>query len=105
MSKLYSKEITCCLVCPHQQSIVFTHYCMLDKERVLDDISEIPLWCKLKSIKLGIPSLDLLEEYLRKGYYIEFQDNECILFHENGDAFISGDTLREMLINLIMADE
>ena len=56
-----------------------------------------------KDIKLDIPSLDLLEAYLRNGYYIEFQD-ECILFHENGVVFISGDTLREMLVNLIMAD-
>ena len=54
--------------------------------------------------KVGIPSLDILEEYLRNGYYIEIQDNEVILFHADGNGFVSGDTLREMLINLIFCD-
>ena len=54
--------------------------------------------------ELEIPSLDLLEGYLRNSYYIEIQDNEVILFHADGNGFVSGDTLREMLINLIFCD-
>ena len=69
--------------------------------------------------KLDIPSLDILEEYLRRGYYIDFQDDsnillhpdgnhaedeQCILFDAMGEGFVVGQTLREMLVNLIMAD-
>jgi len=55
--------------------------------------------------KLDIPSLDILEEYLRRGFYIDFEDNKCVLFQECGECFVYGDTLREMLVNLIMADD
>ena len=51
-----------------------------------------------------IPCLDILEEYLRDGFYIAFQDGACVLFQQDGDLFVSGITLREMLINLILAD-
>ena len=54
--------------------------------------------------KVDIPSLGILEEYLRNGYYIEIQDNEVILFRADGDGFVSGDTLRAMLVNLIFSD-
>ena len=57
------------------------------------------------SSMIDIPSLDILEEYLRRGFYIGFEDNKCVLFQECGDCFVSGDTLREMLVNLIMADD
>ena len=54
--------------------------------------------------KIEIPSLDILEEYLRNGYYIDFNPTDCCLFEECGELFVSGTTLREMLVNLIMAD-
>ena len=54
--------------------------------------------------ELPIPSLDILEEYLRNGYYIDFYSIGCCLFEEGGEGFVSGATLREMLVNLIMTD-
>ena len=54
--------------------------------------------------ELPIPSLVILEEYLKNGYYIECQYDKCCLFKEWDELFVSGKTLREMLVNLIMAD-
>ena len=54
--------------------------------------------------ELPIPSLDILEGYLRNDYYIYFNSNGCFLFEGCGELFVSGATLREMLVNLIMAD-
>ena len=53
---------------------------------------------------IDIPSLDILEEYLRNDYYIYFNSDSCCLFEGCGELFVSGATLREMLVNLIMAD-
>jgi len=55
-------------------------------------------------MKLDIPCLDVLEEYLRDGYTIEFKDDVCYLMTKKGHSFVSGETLRNMIVNLVMAD-
>ena len=55
-------------------------------------------------MKLDIPCLDVLDEYLFDGYYIIYELGKVYLFDKYGKSFVYGDTLRDMLVNLIMAD-
>jgi hypothetical protein len=50
------------------------------------------------------PVFDILENYLAGGAYIAHQDGEWSLCHPNGEAHVSGKTIREMLVNLILRD-
>jgi hypothetical protein len=50
------------------------------------------------------PVLDLLESYLAGGAYIAHQDGEWLLCHPSGEAHVSGETIRALLVNLIMVD-
>ena len=53
MIKLYIREISCCLDCPHKKTVVYTHYCMFeDKGKPLDDIYKIPDWCPLEDVEV-----------------------------------------------------
>lgn len=54
--------------------------------------------------RLLYPVFDLLESYLAGGAYIAHQDGEWLLCHPNGEAHVSGPTIRAMLVNLIMRD-
>jgi len=60
---------------------------------------------KLKSL---IPALDLLQDRLSQGCYIEHQDGKWWLFNgvaeKHGEGICSGETIREMLINLIFVN-
>ena len=51
-----------------------------------------------------IPSLDLLQSRLEDGCKIKKQDGVWYLFEQNGEGVCSGETIREMLINLIFVD-
>ncbi len=51
-----------------------------------------------------IPSLDLLQERLDDQCYIKLQGGRWHLLGEDGDSICSGETVREMLINLIFSE-
>ena len=54
MIKLYIREISCCLDCPHKKTVVYTHYCMFeDKGKPLDGIYKIPDWCQLEDVEVN----------------------------------------------------
>lgn len=50
------------------------------------------------------PVFDILESYLAGGAYIAHQDGEWLLCHPSGEAHVKGETIRAMLVNLIMVD-
>ena len=49
-----------------------------------------------------IPSLDRLEEQLRAGAEIIWHDERWVLVTRDGETICYGDSIRKMLINLIM---
>ncbi len=52
-----------------------------------------------------IPALDLLQTRLRQGARIEFQDGKWWLFGKDAGPFVcSGNTVRDLLVNLIWLD-
>ena len=61
---------------------------------------------KIRSIAFNaaIPSLDLLQARLEQGCEIVEQDSRWYLFDREGEYVTSGDTVREMIINLIFTD-
>ena len=52
-----------------------------------------------------IPVLDRLEQWLARGARIVYQDNEWHIFKASGDGVVSGNTIRELLIELIFHEE
>lgn len=50
------------------------------------------------------PVFDLLETYLTGGAYIAHQDGEWLLCNPDGSGIASGKSIREMLVNFIMAE-
>jgi hypothetical protein len=50
------------------------------------------------------PVLDLLEAHLDGGAYIFRGDNLWMLCHPNGGVHVFGETIRAMLVNLIMLE-
>jgi len=50
------------------------------------------------------PVFDILENYLAGGAYIAHQDGEWLLCHPSGEVHVRGETIRAMLVNLIMRD-
>jgi len=51
-----------------------------------------------------IPALDLLQSRLESGCEISFEDGRWCLFDNDGEGVTSGETVREMLVNLIFTD-
>ena len=51
-----------------------------------------------------IPALDRLQERLDDQCYIKLQEGRWHLFGEDGESICSGDTVREILINLIFSE-
>lgn len=49
-------------------------------------------------------SIDILEKYLKDGYYIVCQDGCFILFKEDGNGYVASNTLHEMIVNLVAVD-
>jgi hypothetical protein len=49
----------------------------------------------------AIPALDLLQACLESGGVFNYQDGAWWLFDEHGEGICSGDTIREMLVNLV----
>ena len=61
-------------------------------------------WESLKIIAQMIPALDRLQDRLEAGDRIVFQDGKWRLFDSEGEQVCSGDSIRDMLISLIMVD-
>ena len=61
---------------------------------------------KIRSIAFNavIPGIDLLQERLEDGCDIKEQGDKWHLFDHYGECVTSGDTVREMIINLIFTD-
>ena len=61
---------------------------------------------KIRAIAFNaaIPSLDLLQTMLEAGCEIKEQDSRWYLFDRDGEYVTSGDTVREMIVNLIFTD-
>ena len=61
---------------------------------------------KIRSIAFNavIPALDLLQTRLDAGCLITEQDSRWYLFDRDGETVTSGDTVREMIVNLIFTD-
>jgi len=51
------------------------------------------------------PVFDILQELLHYGATIKEQDGRWHLFAKNGEGIISGTTLREMCVNLVLMDD
>ena len=51
-----------------------------------------------------IPAIDLLEKRLENGCEIVRQDKKWYLFDDEGEPITNGETLRDILINLIFLD-
>ncbi len=56
------------------------------------------------SIDKFYPVLDLLEDKLSEGYYIQYQTAYWHLFDPKGNSHCQGSSIREMLVNLIFTD-
>ena len=65
-------------------------------------MKEITALCD--AVEGAIPSLDLLEAHLEKGAYIAKQEDKWYLFTKGGDGIVSGETIRNMLMNLIFLE-
>lgn len=105
-------KVESCEVCPRLtwRNLV-EPYCTLMNMKIID-ISKypiIPSWCSLEDDLT--PALDILQGYLEKNYYIDYEYGEhyggknVFLFQGNGDLFASGKTIKELLINLINLDK
>jgi len=51
------------------------------------------------------PVFDILESLLQRGCTIQEQDDRWWLFDKDGEGVISGQTLRDMCVNLVMMDD
>lgn len=51
-----------------------------------------------------IPSLDRLQERMEGGCYLAKQDGKWWLFGPDGEGLVCGETLRDVLINLVWLD-
>ncbi len=51
-----------------------------------------------------IPSMDILQEKLEEGADIAQEDSRWYLYRRDGEMVVSGDSVREMLINLIFSE-
>ena len=56
------------------------------------------------AVENAIPALDRLQDRLEQGAKIVFQDDRWCLFQKDGEFICSGETIREMLMNLIFVD-
>lgn len=65
-------------------------------------MKEITALCA--AVEGAVPSLDLLEAHLDKGAYIAKQEDRWHLFAKDGDGIVSGETIRNMLMNLIFLE-
>ena len=65
-------------------------------------MKDISALCNL--VENAIPSIDLLQSRLERGEYIKKQDGRWRLLDENEEGFISGESLRDILLNLIWTD-
>lgn len=61
--------------------------------------------CLLEIIDGLVPVLDRLEEWMMKGATIKRQGAAWHLFRDDGEGIVSGDSIREMLTNLIFHEE
>ena len=61
---------------------------------------------KIRSIAFNaaLPALDLLQSRLDAGCKIKEQDGQWCLFDTDGEYVTGGETVREMIINLIFTD-
>ena len=61
---------------------------------------------KIRAIAFNysIPALDLLQARLEAECKIEYQDDMWCLFEKDGEYVTGGDTVREMIFNLIFID-
>jgi hypothetical protein len=50
------------------------------------------------------PVFELLEARLRQGFYIALQDGTWWLYNPDGEGHCSGNTIRELMVNLIFTD-
>jgi hypothetical protein len=50
------------------------------------------------------PCVDRLQEHLERGDKIAFQDERWHLFDDGGEGIVSGATLKEMLVNMLMRE-
>jgi len=65
-------------------------------------IQDVKLLCD--TIEQMHPVIDRLQDRLEDGYTIEFQDGKWYLFDLACEGICSGNSLRDLLINLIMVD-
>ena len=63
---------------------------------------DVTLLCNV--IEQMYPVLDRLQDRLEAGARIEFQNSKWHLFDSDGEQVCYGDSIREMLVNLIMVD-
>ena len=56
------------------------------------------------AVENAIPSLDRLQDRLEAGSKISFQDSRWCLFDKEGEWICSGESIRQMLVNLIFVD-
>ena len=80
---------------------------LLEKDHGPEGYPAIQMWqvsMLCNAIKQAIPSLDRLQERLEAGAKIVFQDGKWWLFDKDSEAICYGNSIREMLINLIFVD-
>lgn len=71
----------------------------------LDNFPVIPDWCPLEDEQDLNTALNILQDKLRRFSYIDFEvlhdDETWGLYEFEGDEIVSGDTLKELLVNLV----
>lgn len=65
-------------------------------------MQEISALCD--TIEQMVPSIDRLQDRLEEGCHLEKDDGKWWLFDARGEGIVGGETLRELLINLIFRD-
>ena len=58
----------------------------------------------MKKQKDLYPCFDRLQELIDKGAYIKKQRGEYFIFDADGEGIASGDTIRELMMNMIFSD-
>lgn len=70
---------------------------------VIPDFPRIPDWCCLEDDLT--PALDILQGHLNRLSYIDFDEDDgvfvCGLYKYDGDLIVSGQSIKELLINLV----
>ena len=71
-------------------------------DRVPVQMSDIAGMCDL--VENAVPSIDRLQDRLEQGCRLAKQDGRWWLFDAEGEGIAGGETLRDVLVNLIFMD-